>query len=164
MTFWHDQVWPVGIPFHFPRLDLQILEWPLCPSSIYSRKTIIINSKLGLKTSWQIIAFAQHHFSLLGHNVWVEWNVVTSQVFSTLLCQVGTIIVLLLNLHLIASHLTMGNFQTSDTSTDTSDTICAYPLAINRIRFGPQLTLQEGSYHYSLMEEQHMPEGHPSRY
>ena len=31
-------------------------------------------------------------------------------------------------------------------TTETSDTICAYPLAINRFRFGPQLTPQEGSY------------------
>ena len=54
--------------------------------------------------------------------------------------------------------------DTSDTSNDTSDTICAYPLAFNRIRFGPQSTPQEGSYHHSLMEEQHMPDGHPSRY
>ena len=45
--------------------------------------------------------------------------------------------------------------DTSDTSNDTFDTICAYPLAINRIRFGPQSTPQEGSYHQSLMEEQH---------
>ena len=29
---------------------------------------------------------------------------------------------------------------------DTSNTICALPLAINCIRFGLQLTLQEGSY------------------
>ena len=49
-------------------------------------------------------------------------------------------------------------------TTDTSDTICTYPLAINRIRVGPQSTPQEGSYHHSLMEEQHMPDGHPSRY
>jgi hypothetical protein len=52
----------------------------------------------------------------------------------------------------------------SNTSTDTFDTICVYPLAINRIRFGPQLTPQEASYHHSLMEEQHMADGHPSRY
>ena len=54
--------------------------------------------------------------------------------------------------------------NTSDTSTHTPDTICAYLLASNRIRFGPQLTLQEGSYHHSLMEEQHRPECHLSRY
>ena len=42
-------------------------------------------------------------------------------------------------------------------SSDTSDTICTYPLAINRIRFGPQLTPKEGSYHHSLVKEQHMP-------
>ena len=52
----------------------------------------------------------------------------------------------------------------SDTSTNTSNTICAYPLDIDRIRFGPQLTLQEGSYLHSIMEEQHMPDGQPSRY
>ena len=52
--------------------------------------------------------------------------------------------------------------NTSDTSLNTSDTICAYPLAINHIKFGPQLTLQEGSYHHSLMEEKHMPDIHPS--
>ena len=49
-------------------------------------------------------------------------------------------------------------------SSDTSHTICAYPLVINRIRFGPQSTPQEGSYPHSVMEEQHMPDGHPSRY
>jgi hypothetical protein len=37
-------------------------------------------------------------------------------------------------------------------------------LAINHIRFDPQFTLQEVSYHKSVMEEQHMPHGHPSRY
>ena len=53
---------------------------------------------------------------------------------------------------------------TSDTSTDTYGTICAYPLAINSNRFGPQLTAQEGSYHYQLMEDQHLQDCHPSRY
>ena len=49
--------------------------------------------------------------------------------------------------------LVFRNFRPSDGSariivytSDTSDTICAYPLAINRIRFGPQSTPQEGSY------------------
>ena len=55
------------------------------------------------------------------------------------------------------------SFDTSETSTETSNIICAYPLAINHIKFGPQLTPQEGSYHQTIMEE-HMPDGHPSRY
>ena len=43
--------------------------------------------------------------------------------------------------------------DTFDTSTDTSDTNSAYTLAINRIRFGLQLTPQEDSYHHSLMKD-----------
>ena len=54
--------------------------------------------------------------------------------------------------------------NTSDTSTDTSDTICAYPLAIDRIRFGPQLTIQDGPNHHLLRKEQLMPDCDPSRY
>ena len=35
---------------------------------------------------------------------------------------------------------------TSDTSDTSDDTIYAYPLAINQIKFGPQLAPQESSY------------------
>jgi hypothetical protein len=52
--------------------------------------------------------------------------------------------------------------NTSDTSHQPTHPkqfahICSYPLAINCIRFGLQLTLQEGSYNHSFMEEQNVP-------
>ena len=49
-------------------------------------------------------------------------------------------------------------------TSNTSDTIDIYTLAINCIRFGPQSTPQKGSYHQSITEEQHMPDVHSSRY
>ena len=53
-------------------------------------------------------------------------------------------------------------YNTSDTS-KTYDTIRAYPLAINHIRFYTQLHPQEGSYHQPIMEEYIMPDGPKSR-
>ena len=55
---------------------------------------------------------------------------------------------------------------TSDISTDTSDTLCATlrALAMTHFRYGLQKTPQEGLYHHSLVEEQQMLDGHPSRY
>jgi hypothetical protein len=50
-------------------------------------------------------------------------------------------------------------FDNSNTSTNTS---CKNLLAINCAGFGPKLTPQEGSYHHSLMKEQHLPDTHPN--